>query len=307
MSIVPKDDFMTTNTPCDEPFPAKRKKMALGRGIEALIPEMAFSDMEDGEYLSCDIHQIHPNPFQPRMRFKPEELEELSRSIKEQGVLQPLIVRRAETGFELVAGERRLRAAKIAGLSHVPVIIRDVPDTQLLELSIIENIQREDLNALEEAEAYHRLMTELDLTQEEVAARVGKSRPAIANFLRLRQLPEPIKASILDEQISMGHARALLAADTAAQQNAAWRAVITKGLSVRETENLIKRLKAQKPEEETPLPSSDDIYLNRLADELSLNFGTRVQITRKGEKGKVQIEFYTSDDLNRLIALLKKS
>ncbi len=298
---------MTTNTPCDEPFPAKRKKMALGRGIEALIPEMAFSDTEDGEYLSCDVHQIRPNSFQPRMRFKPEELEELSRSIKEQGVLQPLIVRRAETGFELVAGERRLRAAKMAGLSHVPVIVRDVPDAQLLELSIIENIQREDLNALEEAEAYHRLMTEFGLTQEEVAARVGKSRPAIANFLRLRQLPEPIKASILDEQISMGHARALLAADTAAQQNAAWRAVITKGLSVRETENLIKRLKAQKPEEETPLPSSDDIYLNRLADELSLNFGTRVQITRKGEKGKVLIEFYTSDDLNRLIALLKKS
>ncbi len=298
---------MTTNTPCDEPLPAKRKKMALGRGIEALIPEMAFSDAEDGEYLSCDVHQIRPNSFQPRMRFKPEELEELSRSIKEQGVLQPLIVRRAETGFELVAGERRLRAAKMAGLSHVPVIVRDVPDAQLLELSIIENIQREDLNALEEAEAYHRLMTEFGLTQEEVAARVGKSRPAIANFLRLRQLPEPIKASILDEQISMGHARALLAADTAAQQNAAWRAVITKGLSVRETENLIKRLKAQKPEEETPLPSSDDIYLNRLADELSLNFGTRVQITRKGEKGKVLIEFYTSDDLNRLIALLKKS
>ncbi len=307
MFIVSKDDFMTTNTPCDESFPAKRKKMALGRGIEALIPEMAFSDTENGEYLSCDIHQIHPNPFQPRMRFKPEELEELSRSIKEQGVLQPLIVRRAETGFELVAGERRLRAAKMAGLSHVPVVVRDVPDAQLLELSIIENIQREDLNALEEAEAYYRLMTEFDLTQEEVAARVGKSRPAIANFLRLRQLPEPIKVSILDEQISMGHARALLAADTAAQQNAAWRAVITKGLSVRETENLIKRLKAQKPEEETPLPSSDDIYLNRLADELSLNFGTRVQITRKGEKGKVQIEFYTSDDLNRLIALLKKS
>lgn len=307
MSIVPKDDFMTTNTPCDEPFPVKRKKMALGRGIEALIPEMAFSDTENGEYLSCDIHQIHPNPFQPRMRFKPEELEELSRSIKEQGVLQPLIVRRAETGFELVAGERRLRAARMAGLSHAPVVVRDVPDAQLLELSIIENIQREDLNALEEAEAYHRLMTEFDLTQEEVAARVGKSRPAIANFLRLRQLPEPIKVSILDEQISMGHARALLAADTAAQQNAAWRAVITKGLSVRETENLIKRLKAQKPEEEIPLLSSDDIYLNRLADELSLNFGTRVQITRKGEKGKVQIEFYTSDDLNRLIALLKKS
>ena len=298
---------MTTNTPCDEPFPAKRKKMALGRGIEALIPEMAFSDTEDGEYLSCDVHQIRPNSFQPRMRFKPEELEELSRSIKEQGVLQPLIVRRAETGFELVAGERRLRAAKMAGLSHVPVIVRDVPDTQLLELSIIENIQREDLNALEEAEAYHRLMTEFGLTQEEVAARVGKSRPAIANFLRIRQLPEPIRASILDEQISMGHARALLAADTAAQQNAAWKAVVTRGLSVRETENLIKQLKARTTETEKPPLTSDEIYLNRLADELSLNIGTRVQIKRHGEKGRLEIEFYNSDDLERLIALLKKS
>ncbi len=273
-----------------------------------MIPELAFSDAESGEYLSCDIDQIYPNPFQPRMRFKPEELEELSRSIQEQGVLQPLIVRRAaDTGFELVAGERRLRAARMAGLSHIPVVIRDVPDARLLELSIIENIQREDLNALEEAEAYHRLMTEFGLTQEEVAARVGKSRPAIANFLRIRQLPEPIRASILDEQISMGHARALLAADTAAQQNAAWKAVVTRGLSVRETENLIKQLKARTTETEKPPLTSDEIYLNRLADELSLNIGTRVQIKRHGEKGRLEIEFYNSDDLERLIALLKKS
>ena len=299
---------MTTEQSPNEIGPLKRKKMALGRGIEALIPDIEPDDgNSSGEYFTCDVRLIRPNPFQPRIRFAPEELDELSRSILEQGILQPLMVRKAETGYELIAGERRLRAARMAGLDMVPVVVKNVSDGQLLEISIIENIQREDLNALEEAEAYHRLVEEFHLTQDEVAARVGKSRSSVANFIRLRQLPEPIKASILDGILTMGHARALLGADTAAQQNAAWKAVIAKGLSVRETESLVKRLKNQKPETTPPPPQSLDVYLNSLADNLSQDFGTRVHIKRKGQKGKVEIEFYSNDDLDRLIGLLKRA
>jgi len=286
----------------------KRKKMALGRGIEALIPDIdSVRSDSSGEYFTCDVRLIRPNPFQPRIRFPQEELDELSRSILEQGILQPLIVRKAETGYELIAGERRLRAAKMAGISEVPVVVKNVSDGKLLEISIIENIQRQDLNALEEAEAYNRLMDEFHLTQEDVAVRVGKSRPAIANFLRLRQLPEQIKASILDGTLTMGHARALLGADTQAQQYAAWKAVLAKNLSVRETEALVKRLKNQKPDGQNPPPQSFDVYLSSLADDLSQDFGTRVKIKRKGRKGRVEIEFYNDGDLDRLIGLLKRT
>ncbi len=299
---------MTAKQSQNEGASLKRKKMALGRGIEALIPDIdsARSD-SSGEYFTCDVRLIRPNPFQPRIRFPREELDELSRSILEQGILQPLIVRKAETGYELIAGERRLRAAKMAGISEVPVVVKNVSDGKLLEISIIENIQRQDLNALEEAEAYNRLMDEFHLTQEDVAVRVGKSRPAIANFLRLRQLPEQIKSSILDGTLTMGHARALLGADTQAQQYAAWKAVLAKNLSVRETEALVKRLKNQKPEDLNPPPQSFDVYLSSLADDLSQDFGTRVKIKRKGRKGRVEIEFYNDGDLDRLIGLLKRT
>ena len=299
---------MTTEQFQNEGGPLRRKKMALGRGIEALIPDIdpALSD-SSGEYFTCDVRLIRPNPFQPRMRFSQGELEELSQSILEQGILQPLMVRKAETGYELIAGERRLRAARMAGMNQVPVVVKNVSDGQLLEISIIENIQRQDLNALEEAEAYNRLMDEFHLTQEEVAVRVGKSRPAIANFLRLRQLPEPIKAGLMDGTLTMGHARALLGADTPAQQNVAWKAIVAKGLSVRETEVLVKRLKNQKPEDKDPSPKSFDVYLSALAGDLSQDFGTRVQIKRKGRKGRVEIEFYNDDDLDRLIGLLKRA
>ncbi|MDP3285391.1 MAG: ParB/RepB/Spo0J family partition protein, partial [Desulfobacterales bacterium] len=223
-------------------------------------------------------------------------------------VLQPLLVRKDAAGFELIAGERRLRAAKMAGLKKVPVIIREVADAaEMLEMSIIENIQRENLNPVEEAEAYHRLMTEFKLTQDEAAKRVGKSRPAVANLLRLRQLPNQIKESISDGTVSMGHARALLGAETAAQQNAAWRAIISKGLSVRETENLVKRLKSEKNKSTKRKETTDGIYFSSLAEELSRNFGTKVEIIRHGKKGKIAIEFYSDEDLDNLIGRLKQS
>lgn len=288
----------------------KRKKLALGRGLDSLIPDRPGMDDDPQDkaaaktYLECDIELIQPNRYQPRLHFAPEELAQLSESIRAQGVLQPLLVRQSDTGYELVAGERRLRAAKMAGLSTIPILIKDISDAEMLEISIVENIQRADLNPMEEAEAYHRLVVEFGLTQEQAAARVGKSRSAVANFLRLRQLPELIKASIIDAKLSMGHARALLGADTPAQQNAAWRAILGKSLSVRQTEELIKRLKNATQAVAQKKNGSEDRHLAGLADGLSRRFGTRVQIRRRGKKGKLEMEFYSNEDLNRLLELL---
>jgi ParB family chromosome partitioning protein len=287
----------------------KRKKMALGRGLDALIPDMGGMEPEAGgdkalPYLESSVNLIQPNRYQPRTHFAPEELAELSESIRTQGIIQPLLVRKVEDGYELVAGERRLRAAKMAGLDTVPVVVKDLSDAEMLEMSIVENIQRENLNPMEEAGAYHRLIHEFGLTQEQAALRVGKSRSAVANFLRLRHLPEPIKAAINEGQLSMGHARALLGADTPAQQNAAFRAVIQKGLSVRQTEALVKRLRTE-AETKTPAKvSSTDRHLTSVADDLSRRFGTRVQIKRRGQKGRLEIEFYSNEDLDRVLELL---
>jgi len=289
-----------------EPAVKKRKKMALGRGLDALIPDIESIRDVPNVFFNCDIGMIRPNRYQPRRRFSEEELMELSHSIKMQGIIQPLLVRKDTSGYELVTGERRLRAAKLAGLKQVPVVLKEVTDSKLLEISIIENVQREDLNPIEESEAYRRLMTEFNLKQNEVAKRVGKSRSAVANCLRLRQLPDAIKAQILDGTLSMGHARALLGADTTAQQNSASRMVVSKRLSVRETERLVRRMKSQKKAHKGPSKRFEEIYISDLADELSQHLGTRVQIKRKGRKGKIEIEFYNDDDLDRLIRLLRE-
>jgi ParB family chromosome partitioning protein len=296
----------TTNNKVTRSGSKKTKKIALGRGLDALIPGIDTVEDRSKEYFQCDIELIRPNRFQPRLRFSDDELEELSRSIKEHGIIQPLLVREDDNGYELATGERRLRAAKNAGLSHVPVVVKSITDSDLLEMSIVENIQREDLNPMEEAKAYNMLITEFNLTQDQVAVRVGKSRSAVANFLRLRQLPEQIKISIIDGALSMGHARALLGAKTSAQQNAAWRSVISKELSVRETENLIKRLKSEEIKPKESSPSSEQRYLLSLAEDLSRHFGTQVQIKRRGQTGTVEIKFYSNDDLDRLLSLLKQ-
>jgi ParB family chromosome partitioning protein len=191
-------------------------------------------------------------------------------------------------------------------MNSSPVIVKTITDTDMLEMSIVENVQRSDLNPIEEAEAYHRLITEFGLTQDQAADRVGKSRSAVANFIRLRQLPEQIKGSIMDGDLSMGHARALLGAATSAQQNSVFRTIVAKRLSVRETERLIKRLKAEKEKPKKPISSSEQRYLSGVADDLSGRFGTKVQIKRRGQRGKVEIEFYSNDDLDRLLSLLKQ-
>ncbi|GAB6096534.1 ParB/RepB/Spo0J family partition protein [Desulfatiferula olefinivorans] len=284
-----------------------RKKQALGRGLSALIPEPEAPAEESGEYFLCDIDLIVPNRYQPRRIFSEEELADLCQSIVEQGVIQPLLVRRDDTGYELIAGERRLRASKMAGLDTVPVVIKDITDREMLEMAIVENIQRENFNPVEEADAYHRLIEEFGLTQDQVATRVGKSRPAVANFLRLRQLPVHIKESINRQEISMGHARALLGAESPSQQDKAWKTVLSRGLSVRETESLIRRLKKAADDEAAPREKTpDDRYFDQLSEQLSRDYGTKVQIHRKGEKGRVEIEFYSNSDLDRLLSLLQK-
>jgi ParB family chromosome partitioning protein len=285
----------------------KHKKMALGKGLGALIPGIEKEEEAKQDYFYCDIDLIRPNRFQPRVAFSEDDLQELAVSIKTQGVLQPLLVRKDETGYELIAGERRLRAAKRAGLNQVPVVIKRATDDKMLEMSLVENIQRENLNPIEEAEAYHRLITQLDLTQDQASTRVGKSRSAVANFLRLRQLPDQIKDSITDGTLSMGHARALLGAESSAQQLAAWRTVVSKKLSVRETENLVRRLKSEKKMTKVSKDHSEQIYLTGLAEELSRQFGTKILIKKAGAKGKVEIEFYSNEDLERLIDRLKQS
>ena len=284
-----------------------RKKMALGKGLGALIPEVEIGRDEQKDFFFCDIDLIRPNRYQPRLNFSEEDLQELTDSIKAQGILQPLLVRKDDDGYELIAGERRLRAAKRARLTQVPVVIKRVNDNQMLEMAIVENIQRENLNPIEEAEAYYRLITQLNLTQDQASARVGKSRSAVANFLRLRQLPEQIKDSITDGSLSMGHARAILGAEASSQQLAAWRAVISKGLSVRQTETLIRRLKSEKKKPRVSRNRTEEIYLSGLAEDLSRHFGTKIMIKKAGQKGKVEIEFYNNDDLDRLIRRLKKT
>jgi len=291
----------------------KKRKMALGRGLDALIPDLGSVEGISGgpaaarkDYFFCAIDLIRPNRYQPRRQFSSDELEDLAESIRSQGILQPLLVRPDDVGYELVAGERRLRAAALAGLSQVPVLVKEISDAKMLEISIVENIQRENLNPMEEAEAYHRLINEFELTQDQAAERVGKSRSAVANFLRLRQLPDPIKSSIMEGALSMGHARALLGADTPAKQQAAFREVVAKKLSVRETEALIKRINKQKKPASTPETTSEQRYFNDISEDLSRHFGTRVRIQRKGKKGRVEIDFFSDDDLDRLLTLLRE-
>jgi ParB family chromosome partitioning protein len=284
----------------------KKKKRGLGKGLDALFPDMEIDDQNrQPDYFPCDINRIRPNPFQPRRQFPQEEMAELAESVKSHGVLQPLLVRESQNGYELIAGERRLRAAKMAGLFTVPVVVRAIADQQLLALSIIENIQRTDLNAMDEAEAYQRLIDEFGLTQEQVAAQVGKSRSAVANFLRLNQLSDGAKQHVRDGRLSMGHARALLGAETAALQSTACRMVIARALSVRETEKLVTRLNKSLKEEARPRASSEDIHFAGLEEDLGRRFGTRVKIRKRGKKGKVEIEFYNDKDLDRLLSLLQ--
>ncbi len=284
------------------------KKQVLGRGLDALIPDVEVSELEPGPFFYCDIDSIRPNPYQPRRRISDQELKGLSSSIKEKGIIQPLVVRPVSDGYELIVGERRWRAARLAGVKQVPVVMKNLSGAELVETALIENIQREDLNPLERADAYYRLIKEFGLTQREVAKRVGQERSTVANFLRLRNLPKPIQADIINNTLSMGHARALLGAETNAQQKEAWRRIVSENLSVRAAEALVRRLKDRRPKaSKAKSRTSEDVYMDSLADDLSRYLGTRVRIVRRGDRGRVEIAFYSNEDLERLISRLKTS
>ncbi len=278
-------------------------RQALGKGLGALIPELVPSELEGKKAFSlCGIEEIKPNPFQPRKAFAEEQLQELAGSIREKGILQPLIVRRKGSGYELIAGERRWRAAQKAGIKEVPIIIKDVPESELLELSLIENIQRENLNPVEEAEAFKRLMDQFHLTQEEISKQVGKDRTTITNAIRLLKLPVDIRQSLIDGSISMGHARAFLSLDGPEKQRLALKKVLAGALSVRQAENLVKRLGRR-----SSLSSSKKIQeWNPLIEELQRALGTKVKIIARGKRGKIEIEFYSRDELDRIIDLLRR-
>ena len=278
------------------------KRPALGKGLSALIPDVP--DVRPGAApTEIDVDLISPNEHQPRHRFEDARLDELAQSIKANGVIQPIVVRKVEGGYRIIAGERRWRAAQRAGLTRVPVVVKDVNpgrDAQLLELALIENIQREDLNPIDQAAAYEKLSSDFRMTQEEIAAAVGKDRSSVANHMRLLKLPQEVRAEVAGGRLSMGHARALLAiADEGSQRQIA-REVIARNLSVRETESMVKRIGRDAQAAAKPAPAVPDVHTRAAEEKLRMALGTRVRINRKGKGGRIEIDFGTEDELHRL-------
>ncbi len=278
---------------------ARRK--ALGKGLAALIPDA--QPLEDtGRFFECPIESIEPNPYQPRQDFAEKELEEMVASVRERGILTPLLVSRTTAGYQLIAGERRWRAAQRAGLERVPVVVREVSAAESLELALIENIHRKDLNPIEEALAYRRLLEEIGITQEELARRLGKDRSSITNLLRLLSLPGHIQKDLIDGRLSMGHARVLAGLKSVEWQRELRDAVLQRGLSVRQLEALAKRGR-QGPAARREDPRAQD-YLRSVADELIRALGTKVELRRRGRRGRIVIHFYSDDELDRLLGRL---
>ena len=280
----------------------------LGKGLGALLGDAALQAQEGGS-LSLPIAQVEPGLKQPRKRFDQESLQDLADSIRTHGVIQPLTVRRLSSGYyQIIAGERRWRAAKLAGLTEIPAVIIEADDRKVMELGLIENLQREDLNPIEEANGYKVLMEEYGLTQEEVAQRVGKSRPAVANALRLLALPDAVHQLLEEGKLSAGHARAILSVSNGQLQKKLAQKVIADELSVRQTEALAKRLSAEQ-KEPSPAPRSGpdlSIYLRAAEKSLAARFGRKVHIVNGRKKGKVELEYYNPEDLNALLELLEQ-
>ena len=286
---------------------AKRKtELGLGRGLNALLGDPDLPEQNEGS-VSLPISQVEPGLNQPRKRFDEEALSDLAESIRVHGIIQPLTVRRLASGYyQIIAGERRWRAAKAAGLREVPAVIIEADDRKVMELGLIENLQREDLNPAEEARGYRTLMEEYGLTQEQVARQMGKSRPAITNTLRLLALPDEVMKLVEENALSAGHARAILGAPTAALQKEAAARVVKEQLSVRQTEALIKSL--QKEKKERPKTQGPDLslYLRELEKDLAGRLGRKVKIAHKGKKGRIELEYYSDQDLEALLALLRR-
>jgi len=308
-----------------------KRKAALGKGLGALLPdseseypagsrdpESRLYNFEDrirtsGKISDIAVDRISPNPFQPRENFDEAALEELAQSIRHLGIIQPLTVRsRGPNQYELISGERRLRAASLAGLERVPAFVREADTEAMLEMAIVENVQREQLNPIEISLGYRRLMDECGLTQEQVAEKVGKSRPAVANYLRLLNLPPVIQAGLRDGYLSIGHARALLSLGSDALQQDVLDAIVQKGLSVRDTESMVKRLTSPGSKKKTTASESESIprhirlELDRITDRIRSRLGTKVSIkpSTDGRTGRIEVEYYSAEDLERLADLL---
>lgn len=275
----------------------------LGKGLEALIrPETSQNDAESVQKIP--LQKLVMNPFQPRKVFDDEAIQELAQSIREHGIIQPIVVRKKGSKFELVVGERRFRAAKLAGLGEIPAIVKEMSEEQMMEVAILENLQREDLTPIEEAEAYHSLIEKLNFTQEDLAKRLGKSRPHIANHIRLLQLPDEVRDLVNQGALSMGHGRTLLGLKNKRRIPEVANKVINNSLNVRQLEELIKQLNSE-VSRETPKKENKDIFVQAKESQLREYFGTNVQIRKSKSKGKIEIEFYSEDDLERILEILK--
>jgi ParB family chromosome partitioning protein len=274
------------------------KKATLGRGLDALLPK---ENREPGLTL-VSIHEIRPNTRQPRKDFDDDTIAELTASIKEKGIIQPIVVRQAGSGYEIIAGERRWRAAQRAGIVKVPVVVKDATDMEALELALIENLQREDLNPIEEASGYQHLIEVYGLTHEEVSVQIGKDRSTITNHLRLLRLSEEAKRALIEGEITVGHARALLSLESVSDANLVLQAIRKKKLSVRTTESLIRNMSKEKRPGIKPV--SADPYLERIADDLKGALSTQVRIIYTKGKGRIEIDYYSDDELERLLSAL---
>ena len=292
-----------------------KKKTGLGRGLNTLIPSAPAKDAESEKILKNEeqikseimvpILKVEPNPDQPRRQFDEDSLQELADSIKQYGILQPLIVKKHEKFYEIIAGERRWRAAKLAGLKEVPVLIRDYAENEIVEIALIENIQREDLNPIEEALAYKRLMEEFSLKQDQVAAKVSKSRVAITNSLRLLKLDQRVQNLLSEEMITTGHARALLAIDDPDQQYETAMKVFDEKLSVREIEKLVKQMSKKKKETPKEEDKVQEYLFANIEESLKQALGSKVNIKNRNNKGKIEIEYYSKEELDRLVDMLR--
>lgn len=291
----------------------KFKKGGLGRGLSALISDASLESVNSGASVFVNtqeipLEQVEVNPFQPRNHFDEEKLIELAESIKKQGIIQPITVRKlAENQYQIIAGERRFRASKLAGLTTIPAFVREANDEQMLEMGLVENIQRENLNPIEIALSYQRMITECNLKQEELGERVGKNRTSVTNYLRLLKLPPDVQIAVRDNKISFGHARAIIALETVDKQLAVYKKIIDEDLSVRKTEDLARELSKPKEKEAASTPKKNAHFqeYNKLQNKLSNHFGTKVgvKVNEKNE-GEIKIPFYSTEDFNRILEIL---
>jgi len=280
------------------------RRRGLGRGLDALLPSGGSEIIESG-VREIPTSQISPNRLQPRQRFDPEKLTELADSIREHGLVQPIVVRPTETGYELIVGERRWRAAQLAGIKVIPAVIKDIgSDADVLEVALVENLQREDLNPLEEAAAFQYLIGEFGLTQEEVSKKVCRSRPQVANTLRLLNLDAEIQEAIQTGDLTMGHAKVLLSLDEGVRQKQLFRRILEKGLSVRETENAARRMSETETPEKVRKPEAKAPGRAAVEEQLRDALGTRVRVRGEGGRGQIEIEFYSEEDLGRIVDLI---